>query len=116
MNKKRWGAGLTVSAVAAVAVFAWASNGADSSTDVRQKARVTRGVLSEAITATGVIRPVTGAEVNVNVTVQGALDALEADPKFHEFARQSYANRYPGVLRIEREHTAKPDGAADSGQ
>lgn len=79
MNKKRWGAGLTVSAMAAVAVFAWASNGADSSTDVRQKARVTRGVLSEAITATGVIRPVTGAEVNVGSRISGTVIRLPVE-------------------------------------
>ncbi len=79
MKKKRWSAGLTISAVAAVAVFAWTADGADSSTDVRQTARVTLGALSEAITATGVIRPVTGAEVNVGSRISGTVIRLPVE-------------------------------------
>lgn len=79
MNKKRCGAGLTVSAVAAVAVVAWTANGADSNIDVRQTARVTLGALSEAITATGVIRPVTGAEVNVGSRISGTVIRLPVE-------------------------------------
>jgi RND family efflux transporter MFP subunit len=79
VKKKRWGAGLTVSAVAALAVIAWTGNDADSSTNVRQTARVTVGALSEAITATGVIRPVTGAEVNVGSRISGTVIRLPVE-------------------------------------
>lgn len=79
MNKKRCGAGLVVSAVGAVAIVAWTANNADSNIDVRQTARITLGALSEAITATGVIRPVTGAEVNVGSRISGTVIRLPVE-------------------------------------
>ena len=66
MKKSRWGAGLlTTVAAVAITIYVWPGNKADSSTDVRRTARVALGELSETISATGVIRPMTGAEVNV---------------------------------------------------
>ncbi len=80
MKKGRWGAGLAITAVAtAIGIYVWPANEADSSTDVRKSARVTLGALSETITATGVIRPVTGAEVNVGSRISGTVVSLPVE-------------------------------------
>ena len=62
--------------VITIAIYTWPGNEADSSTDVYRSARVTMGVLNETITATGVIRPVTGAEVNVGSRISGTVVSL----------------------------------------
>lgn len=80
MKKGRWSAGLVTTVVAAaVAIYAWPGNEADSSTDVRRTARVALGELSETISATGVIRPVTGAEVNVGSRISGTVVSLPVE-------------------------------------
>jgi RND family efflux transporter MFP subunit len=77
VKKSRWSAGLAVTVVAvAIIVFAWPDNEADSSTDVQRTARVALGELSETISATGVIRPITGAEVNVGSRISGTVTRL----------------------------------------
>ena len=63
----------------ALGFFAWPGNEADSSTDVRRTASVTMGSLNETITATGVIRPVTGAEVNVGSRISGTVVSLPVE-------------------------------------
>lgn len=79
MKIKHWSAGLFVCAVATVAVYAWPGTDADSSPDARRTVRVTVGALSEAIAATGVIRPVTGAEVNVGSRISGTVTRLPVE-------------------------------------
>jgi RND family efflux transporter MFP subunit len=59
--------------------YAWRVNEAYSSTDVRRTAHVMMGSLSETITATGVIRPVTGAEVNVGSRISGTVVSLPVE-------------------------------------
>ena len=77
MKKGRWSTGLTVTVlIVATGVYAWSGKDADSSTDVRRTARVAFGSLNETITATGVIRPVTGAEVNVGSRISGTVVSL----------------------------------------
>lgn len=68
-----------LAAATAFGFFAWPGNEADSSTDVRRTARVTMGSLNETITATGVIRPVTGAEVNVGSRISGTVVSLPVE-------------------------------------
>ena len=80
MKKGHWSAGLAITVLAtAVSVYLWPGNDADSSTDLRKTARVSLGVLSETITATGVIRPVTGAEVNVGSRISGTVVSLPVE-------------------------------------
>lgn len=80
MNKKRWGARLAITTlVTVVGIYVWSSNEADSSMDVRKSARVTLGTLNETITATGVIRPVTGAEINVGSRISGTVVSLPVE-------------------------------------
>jgi len=80
VKKGHWSAGLAITvATMAISVYLWPGNDADSSTDVRKTARVTLGALSETITATGVIRPVTGAEVNVGSRISGTVVSLPVE-------------------------------------
>jgi len=80
VKKGRWSTGLVFTVVTvAVGIYAWPGNEADSSSDIRKSARVTLGSLSETITATGVIRPVTGAEVNVGSRISGTVVSLPVE-------------------------------------
>ena len=80
MKKSRWGAGLlTTVAAVAITIYVWPGNEADSSTDTRRTVRVTLGELSETISATGVIRPMTGAEVNVGSRISGTVTRLPVE-------------------------------------
>ncbi len=80
MKKGRWSAGLAISVIAmAAGLYAWSGSEAESNTDVRRTTRVAFGSLSETITATGVIRPVTGAEVNVGSRISGTVVSLPVE-------------------------------------
>ena len=80
MKKGHWSAGLAITVVAtAIGIYLWPGNDADSSTDVRRTARVSLGALSETITATGVIRPVTGAEIDVGSRISGTVVSLPVE-------------------------------------
>jgi RND family efflux transporter MFP subunit len=80
VKKGRWSTGLTITVLAlAIAINVWPGNEADSNTDVRKTASVNLGALNETITATGVIRPVTGAEVNVGSRISGTVVSLPVE-------------------------------------
>jgi len=49
---------------------------AESNTDLRRTATVNMGTLNETVMATGVIRPVTGAEINVGSRISGTVVSL----------------------------------------
>ena len=77
MKKGYWTIGSTLIAITvAVALYAWPDNTAESSTDLRRTATVSLGTLNETVMATGVIRPVTGAEVNVGSRISGTVVSL----------------------------------------
>ena len=80
MKKRRWSTGLVVAVLAStIGLYIWPGNDADSSTDIRKTAQVSLGTLRETITATGVIRPVTGAEVNVGSRISGTVISLPVE-------------------------------------
>jgi len=80
VKKGRWSTGLTVVALAmATGMYAWSGTEAESSTELRRTASVAFGSLNETITATGVIRPVTGAEVNVGSRISGTVVSLPVE-------------------------------------
>jgi RND family efflux transporter MFP subunit len=80
VKKGRWSAGFVITVLAtAIGINVWPGNEADSNTDIRNSARVNLGALSETITATGVIRPVTGAEVNVGSRISGTVVSLPVE-------------------------------------
>jgi RND family efflux transporter MFP subunit len=62
--------------VAAAAIYAWPDSEAESNNDLRRTATVRMGSIDETVLATGVIRPVTGAEVNVGSRISGTVVSL----------------------------------------
>jgi RND family efflux transporter MFP subunit len=77
MKKGRWSMSLgTVLITIAVGFYAWSGREAVSNTDLRQTAVVSMDTLDETVLATGVIRPVTGAEVNVGSRISGTVVEL----------------------------------------
>lgn len=79
MNKSRWGAGLIATATVAAGLYFLPINDADSKLDERQTTQVTLSTIDESISATGVIRPVTGAEVNVGSRISGTVVSLPVE-------------------------------------
>ena len=63
----------------AAGVYAWQDNQPQTGSPDRRTGRVELRSLSETITATGVIRPVTGAEVNVGSRISGTVTRLPVE-------------------------------------
>jgi RND family efflux transporter MFP subunit len=77
VKKGYWTVGSTIIAIAiTVTLYAWPGNEAKSHNDMRRTATVSLGALNETVMATGVIRPVTGAEVNVGSRISGTVVSL----------------------------------------
>ena len=76
MKKGYWTVGLALSVLSAVGLHAYPGNEDESNTDLRRTATVSMGTLNETVMATGVIRPVTGAEVNVGSRISGTVVSL----------------------------------------
>jgi len=77
VKKGYWAVASTLLTIAfAVGLYAWPGGDAESSTDMRRTATVRMGTLNETVLATGVIRPVTGAEVNVGSRISGTVVSL----------------------------------------
>ena len=62
---------LTLTSV--IGLYAWTGDDAESNTDVVRTAKVRMGTINETVMATGVIRPITGAEVNVGSRISGTV-------------------------------------------
>jgi RND family efflux transporter MFP subunit len=77
VKKGYWTVGSTLIATTiAATLYVWSGSEAESNTDLRQTATVSMGTLNETVMATGVIRPVTGAEVNVGSRISGTVVSL----------------------------------------
>lgn len=57
-------------------LFFWRTEAATIDTAPRSTARISRGAFQQAVIATGVIRPVVGAEVDVGSRISGTVDSL----------------------------------------
>jgi RND family efflux transporter MFP subunit len=79
VRKGRWGTGLATAVAIAAAVYLWPVNDADSTTGERRTARASLSAIDETIVATGVIRPVTGAEVDVGSRISGTVVSLPVE-------------------------------------
>ena len=77
MKKAFWtvASAVLVTSVAA-GMYTWPGGEAESNTDLRRTATVSMGTLNETVMATGVIRPVTGAEINVGSRISGTVVSL----------------------------------------
>jgi len=76
VKKGNWAGGSALLVITAAGLYAWLGNEAKSNTDLRRTATVSMGTLNETVMATGVIRPVTGAEVNVGSRISGTVVSL----------------------------------------
>jgi len=76
VKKGNWAGGSALLVITAIGLYAWLGNEAESNTDLRRTATVSMGTLNETVMATGVIRPVTGAEVNVGSRISGTVVSL----------------------------------------
>ena len=77
MKKGYWSIGSALLAITTAAgLYALPGNDAESNAEQRRTATVNLGTLNETIMATGVIRPVTGAEVNVGSRISGTVVSL----------------------------------------
>lgn len=70
---------VTLMIVIGVGLYSWSSQDAVSSSEIRKTTRVRMGTLNETVLATGVIRPVTGAEVNVGSRISGTVVSLPVE-------------------------------------
>ena len=77
MKKGYWPIGSALFAITAAAgLYALPGNETGSNAEPRRTATVNLGTLNETVMATGVIRPVTGAEVNVGSRISGTVVSL----------------------------------------
>jgi RND family efflux transporter MFP subunit len=75
----RWGAGLAAAAIVTAGFNFFPINDAGSTLSERRTTQAVLSTIDESITATGVIRPVTGAEVNVGSRISGTVVSLPAE-------------------------------------
>ena len=78
-NGRKWWLLATGGLIATVAVYAWSSESRVSDPEPRQIGRVGLGTLTETVIATGVIRPMVGAEVNVGSRISGTVISLPVE-------------------------------------
>jgi RND family efflux transporter MFP subunit len=80
VSNSRWSIGITFTLVATViGIYAWPSSEAASESQLRETARVVERDISDAVIATGVIRPETSAEVNVGSRISGTVVRLPVE-------------------------------------
>lgn len=85
-KRRRWPLLVLLGLVAPAGVYFWRSDAATADERARRTVRVTRSSIQQTVVATGVIRPVVGAEVNVGSRISGTVvhlpveigDAVEA--------------------------------------
>jgi RND family efflux transporter MFP subunit len=78
-NGRKWWLLATSGLIATVVVYAWSSESRVSDPEPRQTGRVGLGTLTESVIATGVIRPMVGAEVNVGSRISGTVISLPVE-------------------------------------
>jgi len=80
-NKRKWWSAVTIIMISSAGFYAWSSDGQVKSLDQkpRQSGRVSLGALTETVIATGVIRPMVGAEVNVGSRISGTVVSLPVE-------------------------------------
>ena len=76
---RKWWLLATGGLIATVAFYAWSSESRISDPEPRQTGRVGLGTLTETVIATGVIRPMVGAEVNVGSRISGTVINLPVE-------------------------------------
>jgi len=80
-NNRKWWSLTAIGLIATTGFYAWASEGRvpEAGQQARQTGRVGLGTLTETVIATGVIRPMVGAEVNVGSRISGTVVSLPVE-------------------------------------
>ena len=78
-NNRKWWVLVAMMMVAAVGIYSWALEGQADQQQPRQSVRLDLDTLSETVIATGVIRPMVGAEVNVGSRISGTVVNLPVE-------------------------------------
>ena len=78
-KSRKWSLLATSGLIVTVAVYAWTSESGVSESEPRLTGRVGLGTLTETVIATGVIRPMVGAEVNVGSRISGTVISLPVE-------------------------------------
>jgi macrolide-specific efflux system membrane fusion protein len=78
-HKRIWWSLLAIAGVAAVVNYTWLQASQDTGQQARKTTRLALDSLTETVIATGVIRPVVGAEVNVGSRISGTVVSLPVE-------------------------------------
>jgi RND family efflux transporter MFP subunit len=78
-KNRKWWSLVAISLLGAVINYSWSLEGQASQQQQRQTARIDLGTLNETVIATGVIRPMVGAEVNVGSRISGTVVNLPVE-------------------------------------
>jgi RND family efflux transporter MFP subunit len=80
-NIRKWWSLAAIGLIATTGFYTWASDGRmpEAGQQARQTGRVGLGMLTETVIATGVIRPMVGAEVNVGSRISGTVVSLPVE-------------------------------------
>jgi len=78
-NNRKWWLLLAIVLIATATSYTWSLDGAKAEDQPRQTTRLGLGSLTETVIATGVIRPMVGAEVNVGSRISGTVVSLPVE-------------------------------------
>jgi RND family efflux transporter MFP subunit len=78
-NNRKWWSLVAIFLLGAVINYSWSLEGQASQQQPRQTVRIDLGTLNETVIATGVIRPMVGAEVNVGSRISGTVVNLPVE-------------------------------------
>jgi len=78
-NNRKWWSLVAILLLGAVINYSWSLDGQASQQQQRLTARIDLGTLNETVIATGVIRPMVGAEVNVGSRISGTVVNLPVE-------------------------------------
>jgi len=78
-HKRKWWSVVAIAAIASVVYYSWSLAGQDEDQQTRKTTRIGLDSLTETVIATGAIRPMTGAEVNVGSRISGTVVSLPVE-------------------------------------
>ena len=78
-KNRKWWSLVAISLLGAVVNYSWSLEGQAGQQQQRQTVRIDLGTLNETVIATGVIRPMVGAEVNVGSRISGTVVNLPVE-------------------------------------
>ncbi len=119
MNQRRGGIAVAVIGLLAAGLYLWRSGTATSAAatfdgEPRRSARVERGTLERTVIATGVVRPVVGAEINVGSRISGTVVRLPVKVGDEVEAGQLLAELDRAALEAERDRALADRALAEA--